>query len=120
MLEMTKILFLIAIPVLLILALTSQSVYSASSLEELAQEAASDTAYRTELENYIFSHNITIAVESLPDKQGYINSNNVQYFDTETLELVVKFHMQQCATQNKGDVVEIPAVMSSAIFRGTC
>jgi hypothetical protein len=79
--------------VLVIFQITMQLVYGlASSLEKLENESKAELSYRTELDNYIISHNITCCL-------------NFNEMEDDELEAVVKQHMKDCESGHQDYMV---------------
>ncbi len=66
----------------------------AGSLEELQNQVSKETGYRAQLEDYAASHNLTLSYGT-----PYTKS-------TETLEKIVKAHMEGCLSGSTSGIAE--------------
>ena len=98
--------------VLLIVLLSVKVVYGLSTtLEEVQNEEGKSQTDRSQLESYIFNHNISIGLSD-ENKTAFNVSADwipleklVQFANTELLQITVREHMQRCGVENKGDMI---------------
>ena len=82
-----------------------------TTLEEVQNEVREHQADRSQLESYIFDHNISIGLND-KDKIAFNVSSDwfpleklTQFAGTDLLELAVREHMQRCGVGNQGDTI---------------
>ena len=99
--------------VLLIGLLSVKVVYGGlpTTLEEVQNEEKQLQTDRSQLELYIFNHNINIELNNV-NKTALNTSADwiplerlMQYARTELLQITVREHMQRCGVENKGDMI---------------
>ncbi|MGC2431940.1 MAG: hypothetical protein WA393_12955 [Nitrososphaeraceae archaeon] len=98
--------------VLLIVLLSVKVVYGLpTTLEEVQNEEGKSQTDRSQLESYIFNHNISIGLSD-ENKTAFNASADwipleklVQFANTELLQITVREHMQRCGVENKGDMI---------------
>lgn len=98
--------------VLLIVLLSVKVVYGLpTTLEEVQNEEGKSQTDRSQLESYIFNHNISIGLSD-ENKTAFNVSADwipleklVQFANTELLQITVREHMQRCGVENKGDMI---------------
>ena len=98
--------------VLLIGLLSVKVVYGLpTTLEEVQNEEKQLQTDRSQLELYIFNHNINIELNNVNKTALNISSDWIpleklmQYARTELLQITVREHMQRCGVENKGDMI---------------
>lgn len=98
--------------VFLIILLSVKVVYGLpTTLEEVQNEEGKSQTDRSQLESYIFNHNISIGLSD-ENKTAFNVSADwipleklVQFANTELLQITVREHMQRCGVENKGDMI---------------
>lgn len=99
--------------VLVIYLLSVKVVYGGlpTTLEEVQNEVQKSQTDRSQLESYIFNHNISIGLSD-ENKTAYNVSADwipleklVQFAGTELLELTVREHKQRCDVGNAGNMI---------------
>lgn len=82
-----------------------------SRLEEAQNVEKQLQTDRSELELYIFNHNINIKLNNVNKTALNISADWIplerlmQYARTELLQITVSEHMQRCGVENKGDMI---------------
>ena len=98
--------------VLLIVLLSVKVVYGLpTTLEEVQNEEGKSQTDRSQLESYIFNHNISIGLSD-ENKTAFNVSADwipleklVQFANTELLQITVSEHKQRCDVDNEGDMI---------------
>ena len=98
--------------VLLIVLLSVKVVYGLpTTLEEVQNEERELQTDRSQLESYIFNHNINIELNDVNKTALNVSADWIplerlmQYARTELLQITVREHMQRCGVENKGDMI---------------
>ena len=98
--------------VLLIILLSVKVVYGLpTTLEEVQNEVRKSQTDRSQLESYIFNHNISIGLSDENKTAFNVSADWIpleklmQYAQTELLQVTVREHMQRCGVENEGDMI---------------
>jgi hypothetical protein len=100
-----------------------------TTLEEAQNEEKESQTDRSQLESYIFDHNISIELNNVNKTALNISGDWVplerlmQYASTELLQIAVREHMQRCGVENQGDTINYTIANSKVEFpnrRGIC
>ena len=105
-----KLELLILVPVLVAFLVGLKVAYGLpTTMEEVQNEERKHQAARSELESYIFNHNISLELSGVNKTALNISAGwrpieeLTQYMTTELLEVAVTEHMQRCEGKNEGD-----------------
>jgi hypothetical protein len=98
--------------VFLIILLSVKVVYGLpTTLEEVQNEEGKSQTDRSQLESYIFNHNISIGLSD-ENKTAFNVSADwipleklVQFANTELLQITVREHKQRCDVGNEGNMI---------------
>ena len=109
--------------VFLIILLSVKVVYGLPTTLEEAQNAEKESQTdRSQLESYIFDHNISIDLNNVNKTALNISADWIplerlmQYASTELLQIAVSEHMQRCGVENKGEMINYTISNSEVEF----
>ena len=98
-------------------------VYGLPTTLEEAQNAEKESQTdRSQLESYIFDHNISIDLNNVNKTALNISADWIplerlmQYARTELLQIAVSEHMQRCGVENKGEMINYTISNSEVEF----
>jgi len=93
-----------------------------TTLEEAQNEEKESQTDRSQLESYIFDHNISIDLNNVNKTALNISADWIplerlmQYARTELLQIAVSEHMQRCGVENKGAMINYTISNSEVEF----
>ena len=93
-----------------------------TTLEEVQREVRESQSDRSQLESYVYNHNISIGLNNINKIALNLSADWIplegltQFMTTKLLGITVREHMQRCGVENVGDMINYTISNSDVEF----